>query len=208
MNAKNLQSHIQSALNAVTSNPQGKLKIGYRQSIWMALGPFVYDVRAKDNEGYKRRALLAVMSAKHGLSLCKSMREEGDKPNQLLTQAENTVYGNLPLDALVDAMEDFWDQIEDMAGEVKDSVLYANMSVYQALEVVRVDESFDENGRIDYTTEESSETTTWDAARLAAEAHASTLAETGASQEMVSAKRREFWVWWLTEAVPKAKKAF
>ncbi len=91
-----------------------------------------------------------------------------------------------------------------LAPDIADEVLYAGVSALQALRTARLDEFFDSDDiNIEKTDPEDPQD--WDASKHAAEAYTYALKESSESKTL--SRRRQFWEWWLQDAILTAWEA-
>lgn len=195
-----LKEIIEQALIAIRTHRQHDLELGYRQAIWAALEAPTNDTEEAKNIGRKRRLLLAILSAKHVLPIWEKMRPDDTIPHYLLTKAERSLFEKV--EALQDDFSVFATYIMNI--EYEPGVM-AGYSTVKTLSTALWDERFDPKN-INYNLSNADLDPDYsDVALIASCAYANgSIWESSSDSE----KRREFWEWWLTEAVPAAWQAF
>lgn len=196
----NLDQITAQAITAVYSHPQHDLNLGYRQAIWAAYG-------SANNYGHKKRAILAILTAKSVLPIWNNVWHDDSTPHQILNTAEQVLNGTLNNQIARNYRDEVWTIFENKASEQEfQSLEYqkpinAGLAAIAALNTALYDEEFDPDN-IDYNlTDADMDAYETDSSFWAAAAYAN-----GPIWEPMSNanKRLEFWDWWLTTAVPKA----
>lgn len=190
-----LRAAIEQARVMLASERAGDLPLALRRRLWAALGPL-------DTEGRKRRARLAIASARHVLPAWDAAYPGDGTPERLLALAEAVIAGSADEVSCARyralALSHF-DSLSSLAAAP--IVVAAGYAAAQALAAALFDEAFDPE-RIDPAVSDNElDPMERDASYLAAVVsaggppwHSSTSA----------ARRRAFWEWWLHEAVPAA----
>lgn len=196
-----LEEAIRTAGEAVREDPEHVLAPGYRAAIGAAMGPAPpRPLEPSKHAGHRRRSLLAIASARRVLPIWER-RWPGDRsPHEALEAAERLVRGEADLDRC-------WETLDRVKVRT-DQLLATDFAASRAGEsavlalVAALDDDFYEPhevkpGWVDSQRGGGDE----DAASAASIACAGgTVGFPGADRT----KRREFWEWWLTEAVPAA----
>lgn len=202
MSPKALSQLISEASLAVHNHPQHDLDLGYRQAIWAALGALGGVSNAIGGIGHKRRAILAVFTARKVMPIWERTWPNDKRPSQILTKAEQLVHGSEDVKAATEYGDQFWTWIEQSIGAYEDKIpVYVGASAVKALFVALQDEQFEYTDINFQRTDADVDVYDLDASYFAAAAYAN-----GSiwEPESDSAKRRKFWEWWLNEAVPSA----
>jgi hypothetical protein len=207
---QSLQLQISDALAAMRQHPLNDLNLGWRWAIYTALGPHLFGEDTIDMTGYLRRTALACLSVRKVLPIWEQAKPADRTAHQILAKAEQVLHGKVNPQILSQKPAAYWtlmDSLYYFADENGEDPSYIGVGYGAAcaLSVALWDEKFDPN-HVDYNlTEASFDPYEWDVAFHAAAAYAD-----GAVWEQNSntVKRREFWEWWLTEALPKAWAAF
>ena len=198
----NLLQAIEQAYTAMLNHPQHDLNLGNRHSIWVALGARINPSSMKNNDdGLKKRTTLAILSTQHILSLWESIYPENALPHQILKEAEKVLVKEIDSTTAWNHRNKFWNQIVDLGNEDEQSqiILGVALSAVQALTTALQDENFDPLN-INYNlTDADIDPDDMDASFFAASVYAN-----GAVWNLESGPllRREFWEWWLKQAVP------
>jgi hypothetical protein len=193
---------IKVAQKAMLQNPQYNLNLGYRHSIWAALGPRANSSQGSKRFGLQRRATLAILSARHVIPIWEGAGLNDDTPHRILIEAEQVLNGTVDVQTADRDFGEFWTYMDNLASKFEDSrPVMVGYSAAKALLTALFDEKFDPF-HIDYDlTDADVDPYDSDAAFAAAVAYAD-----GSiwNPDSSSTKRREFWEWWLSEAVPTA----
>lgn len=198
-----LTQAISKAHAGMLAHLQHDLNLGYRHSIWTALGPKTGSSANSSNPGFRRRAILARLSAQYSLPIWDNTYPHDDTPAVLLRKAAQILHGSLDQETAWNERNKCWDRLIELGNESEQAQLVSavGLSAVQALTVALEDEKF-ASLHIDTTpTDAAIDPDEMDSSFFAAVAYAS-----GATWNPKSnaQKRQEFWNWWLTEAVPMA----
>lgn len=199
--SESLSDLLSKALLAIHNHSNHDLNLGYRQAIWSKLGTNNTKSDFLDSVGHKRRALLAISTARKVISIWNKTWPTDNRPSFILAKAEEVINGATDGKKAAKFGDEFWTLLEHHIGEDNNISIYAGTSAVKALFVAVQDEQFDESN-IDYQrTDADVDVYDLDTSYFAAAAYAH-----GSIWEPDSdpAKRREFWEWWLQEAVPAA----
>lgn len=188
---------------AVRKHPQHDLSLGYRQAIWAAMGPRQRPSAAVNPVGLERRTTLAVEATRHVLPIWQQRFPNDTTPQQILDEVDRLLDGQVTIQQATDDRGNFWEYFDELVYQDEDNTNAASVgtAAVQALSAAIFDEDFPANN-IDYQrVDKGTDPYELDASFYAAAAYAG-----GAVWEETSssAKRREFWEWWLNEAVPSA----
>jgi hypothetical protein len=210
-----LESIISVCLDALHAHPQSVLELGYRRAVWTCLGDRLTDEQRP--AGYFRRVHLALASARKVLPIWEQHFPQEDMPHFALSMAEAVRDGKRSPESVGGIGARYWGQIDQkiceysqyQAQHQKDlsdvlNALQAGISAIQALGTAIGDELFSP-GDMDYSVKDDAvDPYETDAAWCAAcvYAHGSRW-----DQASDAERRREFWEWWLTEAVLRAWKS-
>lgn len=192
------------ASESLSANADGELALSCRKRIWTAFGPLLMDtedVYAILGVGLFRRTTLAILCARHMLDVWEQELPENKDPHHLLEMAERYMKKLTDLDTIREKMDSFWVEIEALLYEREDSIaVCAGLAAYSACRTAVYDEDF-EPDNVDDLTDDDLEPYDWDAGYLAALVYAG-----GGkwNEESNATQRRQFWEWYLKEAVPKA----
>lgn len=196
-----LSDPVEAASEALRDDSEGHLALPLRRRVWAAMGPALRDENDRPHgAGHRRRTSLAVLCVRHVLPLWEAAYPDNDGPQRMLALAEQVLSGAAPPDAADRSRGQFWTDVESLVYEdqlfVPSYVGYAAVDAVTTAQVDEEVEGFDE-GELD----ENLDADQWDASFFASLAFAS-----GAPGEQGSdpARRREFWRWYLREAVPAA----
>jgi hypothetical protein len=197
---KPLESDLGLALAAVQAHPDHVLNPGYRWLIWEHLGPRGDQTTPRADIGHRRRALLAMASARRVLALWRTRWPEDTYIPMALAAAADYLDGRR-------SETDCW-RIADRARDAVHEVItedfaasFAGESAVQALRATLADEYFRPGVRELDWVDGQLDGDDDDAASTAAIAvSGGTALDPGTD----AVKRLAFWQWWLQEAVPEA----
>ena len=185
MSRESLLELLEHARREVVSDPDARLSRPTRHRMWTVLGA------AKDPQGWKQRATLAIGSARRVLALWQAEFPEDELAAATLTTAEGVAdqrltreLGEKAWERLRSFLEDL-DEPESVANETN-----AGFACAQALRAALSDEILDEPE----VTDDDLDYEQWDAAYYACCAEAG---DEGQASNV--ARRRAFWDWYLGE---------
>ncbi len=193
-----LAEKIAAASDALDKNPQGELRLHFRRQIWAALGPHL-----RDNEnqprgtGWRRRTRLAILCVQHILPLWQNAFTRDDRPEQMLAMAEKLLKGEQTSEEALKQQNEFFAELGDIPDEQLPSACTGYASV-QAVTVAAVDQ--DDDDTLD-ETDQDLDAYMWDSSYYASMAAAN--GDSSLPDSSIS-RRRDFWRWWLDQAVPQA----
>ena len=174
--------------------PHYDLSLAWRYEIWKALGPGDRPVGVT-GEGHRRRARLAILGAGKVLPLWERWRRGDLRPRRMLELAERRLQtGEQPPDD--EDLEYFDVELDNLHAATKRAAVLVGYAALHAYRVAVEDHHFDAD-----ETPDPADYDEPDPARDAAIAYANGLPGEAGSD---GALRREFWLWWLREAVPAA----
>src|SRR5579859_563833 len=219
-----LQVLLEKAHITLRSHPETDLPLGYRQAIQCALGPY-YDVQQNRLQsaaavGYKRRGVLAILTARYVLPIWQLVIPSGSatqkeveaaapihsllkaqriltgqipipvEPNEwhALNQFYSYIWQNLLLIMETEDVDQTWPTFAGWAALMAFGEMKQDLQVHPPeIDLMQTDEEFTMDER--------------DYACYAAAAYADGTPDWPSADQ---ARRRQFWNWWLTEAVPMA----
>ena len=193
-----LRRVITDACHAVDSHPQHDLPLGYRHAIYAKMGPRLGS--SQDNTGHKRRTVLALFTVQHVLPLWEKARPDDDTPRNLLVKVEKILAG---IDqSTEEEVGRYWSYMDGVAAKTQGRPpVGVGYAAVEALYTAVADEEFDPSA-IDYNlSDEDVDPYEHDTAFAAAADYAGGPTWVPNSD---ATKRREFWHWWLSEAIPAA----
>lgn len=183
-----LRDALERAAQDLGRAPDGNVPRGIREVIWDHLGAW------KSPEGWRRRARLAIASARAVQDVWTAHHPEDEFVRRALAVAARMMSPQPP-----ENPEEIAHEIGAAFNELPgmDAALPAAWTATKAVYVAAFDETFDPDD-LDWERPDRSDVRRNDTAFFAAWAYAGSRASGAANPEM----RREFWRWWLTEAVP------
>ena len=193
-----LQQLLLTFCDAVRLHPQHALLPAQRRDIYDSLGP------VSETAGRRKRGRLAILTAQHVLPLYQHAGSAYDRATHLLTLADDVLYDKVDTESAAAEAEQTWDWLTNDYGdrqeEIPDRILFALTSALEALFTAFGEERFEGVIITGVSTDDDLDPWSSDTALWAVEAIAGPARDPGSD----SAKRLEFWTWWLTEAVPAA----
>ena len=196
---------INEALTRVRKDPQHHLNLGYREAIYHAFGPHLFD--NGHQIGHKRRIALAHLAVSRVLPLRQSAWPKNDTVPRMIRQVEkimNAPVSAIERDALGEEVEALWEYVTELTDETRNIAGVVGMAAVEMLSLALWD-GFTEWDGIDCKRDDSHDFMDNDVHFYAATAYANGPPYAIAlSSDSSPDKRQEFWEWWLTEAVPAA----
>jgi hypothetical protein len=187
-----LSAALERAWAALEQHPLGELILPLRRAIWLAFGP----------DGHRRRVALSQLAVRRVLPLWDAVHPGNDGPERMLALADRVLTG--AVDSEVARREQDAFEVEVQGFEDDDlRPGYVGDAAVHTVSLARVDVGPDDfepdvlDEQLDYDQ--------WDASYYAALAAAGKgPSEPGGDSAEAVSKRREFWRWYLSEAVPAA----
>ncbi len=194
---------IDQALDALNRHPDHKLTLASRAQIWQLMGErLLNETSALPTIGLWRRTGLALLCTKKVLNLWEENFPENRQPHKMLTTARHYLEQRVDHFSAWDRMNDFWATLDGLFYAQKTKwAIYAGCAAAQTVKVALFDETFDTGNIQDPKADRAPEQDDWDAALFAALAYCR---EGYLDESMSRLLRREFWQWYLKEAVPAA----
>lgn len=191
---------IAEAEESLLKNPVGELTLPIRKQIWAAMGELNSEV------GKKRRTKLAKMCVEHAFQVWDFVHPPEKHPKEILNLIDAYFDGKIDDESMREEYDIYSVKMDNLSSRDLKYQLAAGVgtAACQALFVARHDECFGEVDEYPDATEEGMDPDEWDAAFYISIAVAGPKWIEGASIE----KRRQFWNWYLDEAVPQAYNAF
>ncbi len=192
------------ALTEVRAHPHHALLPLYRQQIYTSLGSI------STRSGHQRRARLALLAAARALPVWQQERPDDDRAERLLAHAkavlsqEDEEAHSLLAEAKATwqwLMDDDLGRDEDIPSVAASDAL---SGIVRAAFVVAGYDVWDDLDLMEHDTDSDIDTWTADTAIWAANAIAGRVWSAGADVQEHDQKYLDYWIWWLTEAVPAA----
>jgi hypothetical protein len=191
------------ALETLNRHPEHKLTLNQRVQIWKLMGPrLLTESSAIPDIGLRRRTKLAILCTKKVLNLWEAAFSEDRQPHQMLTTANQYLNQRIDRFRAWDRMNDFWATLESLffADKVKWSI-YVGCAAAATVKIAIFDEALADDYIDETNADRAQELADWDAALFACLAYS----REGYLDESISRLlRKEFWEWYLKEAVPAA----
>ncbi|VBB06148.1 immunity protein imm5 [Lucifera butyrica] len=199
---------LDEAKRGVFSHPKGELVLPIRRKVWNKFGEYGAKDAGKviQTIGLRRRAELDILCVKHVMNIWNSERPNDNRLIEILKMIDDYFNSNIGKDALRHIKNNFWTDCEEMLYENESSMAcYVGFATIGAVCTSYLDKSLVSDHIDSRVLDDELDPFSWDASYYAAIAYAG-----GASTEENSSidKRREFWLWYLNEAVPKAYEAY
>ena len=188
-----LEVAVRDAKKTLDEDADGHLPLARRRAIWLALG-------ARDEEGRCARARLSIAAASRVLPIWERLWPSNRLPHHLLDLADQVCRGEVDRGAITALRDRAETELDDISwASFNKSAVGAGYAALRALDVARRDEPSDLSRPDSAVRDEDLEPHQRDSAYLAAAADAG-----GSPWEPQSSadRRRDYWNWWLTEAVP------
>jgi hypothetical protein len=204
--SEELSRIIEAASEALAANADGELILPRRKRIWTALGPrLVEGARATRGVGLTRRTTLAGLCVRRVLELWTQAWPQNERPVQMLSIAEQYLNESLDFTQAWNSKNMFWGELEKMLYEGEHLIeLNVGFAAANVVTTALNDERFDPQQIEADVMDDDLDPYEWDASLYASAAAAGGFTwETGSD----ATRRREFWQWYLNEAVPGAWEA-
>ena len=195
-----LEKIIMRSLEAIKNHPQHDLNLGYRHLVWTEFGPHK-KLGVDDNQrGLIRRVNLAILSTRYVLPLWENVWPEDKSPQFLLDEAQKVLSGDIPEDAAWNSRNQYWEKYVEIGYQEKKHqiTLGVGFSAVQTLTASLQDEVFEPSIANENLTDVDIDPDQMDSSFFSSAAYSDgAIWETGSSAD----KRKDFWEWWLCEAV-------
>lgn len=197
---RGLDIAVNSALVALAAHPSCILAPIYRRKIYSAL---ISDSDLGNSQAYEK---LAILTARHVLPIWQTAWPHNRMPEHLLETAERIVFRlsdrEVAKEQAIEA-SDFLGNFGKNLDPSFENAFFSGAAALRALEEILSKNPFDGALIDDDTTDSDLDPWCSDTALYAASAYAGPVWEKGSD----TVKRREFWNWWLTDAIPTASQA-
>ena len=196
-----LEDTQRSSREALNKDLKGELPLRYRRNLWTRMGS-----RQRNNDdspcgvGWQRRTRLAILCAQYVLPIWHSIHPDNDGPEQMIALAEKLLQGDIERKAARRVRDKFDSEVDELLDEDREfAASYAGDTAVNAAVTAQVDEDISDYD--EYEVDSDLQPDAWDAGYTAALAYAG-----GASWEQNASveRRREFWKWYVNEAVLQA----
>jgi hypothetical protein len=210
---KELIKLLDEAKKSVLTHLKGELILPIRRQIFRMLGEYELDSDKKivvQSSGQKRRARLQIACVKHVMHIWNAALPGDKRIEELLTRIEDCLNGNLDSGSLRRVHKEFWTDCDNLGSHSNNKIVLASYVGYATISTA-VTASTDEPLVSDYIEEDALDDDLdpydWDATYYASMAYVGK--PTWDEQDEASInKRREFWTWYVTKAVPEAYSSF
>ena len=199
-----LAGRVAAARQVLNDRPDGHLPRPWRIHVREGFGPQAQDAQGRRSPGWLRRVWLARACAERVLGYWQAERPEDPRPQRMIELANQVATGQLDVEQTSIEWGDFRNDVDEMqsAGQISERALFAS---YAALMVVPAASAIDYDPQISKLNQEDEFDNNlypdeWEAEYCAAQAAASQPGVPGGDP----GRRRAFWEWYLSEAVPAA----
>lgn len=186
---------IEDSLRAVEKDPEHNLPLGYRHAILSNL--------SEDKEqGKKKQVKLGIMTAEKALPTWEKIIKE-DIPQKALEAAKKASEGKISSNEADKLADRYWTDLDNFMYDHQELANRDGLGFYAGPAAVKA-LSRAANGGFEYPEEVDLSETDKDQDPYTTELEYYTcLALTGNGDKVDKAKRKEFWEWWLKEAIPE-----
>lgn len=199
---KELNMLIERSLQHIANDPYHHLNLGHREAIYWVLGHYLFS-QAHDHSGYLRRIRLAKTSIVFVLPAWNNVWPQDNTIEYILHQIEMVSQSRKTIDErkIAHEIEQLWEQVTELTNNTRNIAGVVGMAAVSAYSLALWD-GFSESDDIDYQRPDSSDFMLNDV-----HFYASTVYADGPPYPIALAskpnniKRREFWIWWLREAI-------
>ncbi len=200
-----LATTLEDARIALSKSPDYELILSHRWRILSQFGPVLKTENwvTQYGIGLHRRTVLAMLCVQHVLNIWEKSWPNNKGPHLMLLTAEEYLRGILNEKTVDERKNQFWEKLQDLNYYSNNNLaLHVGDAALNVITIAMVDQYFEQIDNInelrfdtDYDSEE------WDT-----HFYASIVYAEGAPWEESSnpERRKEFWEWYLNEAVPKA----
>jgi len=198
-----LKDLLNKAKNEVNNHPKGQLILPLRKKIYRLMGEHNEDSegRVLRTDGYLRRLQLSVLCVNYVLPIWNNVMLDDNTPNTLLKSINDYLSGDKDWDSLWELQNDFWAVLDSYMCDDNDygTSIYVGHCSINAVMVALNDEDLGEDD--ENLLDEDLDPYTWDTAFYSSLAYS----ESEQYDEKTKIlKKREFWLWYLDKAIPKA----
>lgn len=198
-----LQDALRSAWQALDQNPVGHLPLPARRAIYSALGPVENRGGAPAGAGYARHVELDKLAVQHVLPVWQGVHAGDDGPQRMLALADRVVRGEVEPQSARRERDRFSVDVENLR-DADFAPGYVGSAAVAAAITAEVDNWTD---RPPETTDDDLDPYEWDTSYYASSAYAGSMPGEPDDDAASQSRRREFWRWYLSEAVPSAYRA-
>jgi hypothetical protein len=199
-----LKDLLNKANYEVNNHPKGQLILPLRKEIYRLMGEHSEDNegRVLRTDGFLRRLNLAILCVNYVLPVWNSVMPDNNTPDTLLKSINEYLSGHKDWDSLWELQNDFWAVLDNYMCDDNDygASIYVGHSSINAVMVALNDEDLGEEDYINIYDEDL-DPYTWDTAFYASLAYSENKQYDEGTKIQ---KRRDFWLWYLNNAVPLA----
>lgn len=207
MISKELNNILEEAKNKILSHHKGELTLPIRKSIWKMFGgcEFKAEHKALPTIGLKRRVKLATICVKKIIDIWNKVAANDKRPLEMLEVSEKYIEGSVDYEFVSKQLNNFMNDLINLGSD--ESYFKAALVGFAATHTVSIALS-DERLMVygdDSDLDDDYDPESWDTSYYTSLAYTDN--EPWDENSNVE-KRREFWLWYITEAVPQAYMAY
>lgn len=195
-----LENSVQKAWKSVQNRPDFHLSYSHRCEIWRLIDLVNRDSGNSSEMGRHARATLAIMCVEKAISIWEDVFPLDRMPHELCSSIRCYMSGQQSAKELQDRMGHAWTHGDNLAEQIASPAVYVIYAASQAASVALFDEHMAVSSD-ELHDDEIFDPYTQDCAYYIAAAVANGTPEEAASDPVL---RRQFWEWYLHEAIPKA----
>ena len=200
---KELADMLDMALIEVSNHPNHQLILPVRKKIWKLLGPkLIKDLEVLHGVGLYRRTQLAILCTQYVLNIWEKEHFTNKRPQQMIYIAEQYLRKEIDHDSTSNHMMIFWIELEDM--QIDNSSVLVGYAAAKVLHTALNDVPFNLYNDEDNQSLDDEYYEDWENSLCACMAYAR---RQPLDNHLESQRSKEFWTWYLKEAVPTAYEA-
>jgi hypothetical protein len=205
LSSTELTEAVALASRALADNPQGHLPLVARQRLWNSMGPLrLHEHRSLLHPGLYGRTHLAITCVQKVLPFWEQIVPTDRRPHHLLRQIYEYFSSKIDDVQLSRLIGEMWTVVDGLMSQKADVRLLVGCAAAQAASTALTDEIFDPE-RLGEESDCDRDAYQWDAAFYSAAVYAG---GTPWAENADSTRRKEFWTWYLTYAIPENRQAW
>jgi len=208
-----LSEVLEEAKQSILSHPRGELILPIRRQVFKMLGKYELNSNKQiviQSSGQKRRARLQIACANHVVYIWNEALPDDKRIEELLIKIEDCLNGKFDSRSLRRIYKELWIDCDNLGSHSNNKIILASYVGYATI-CTAVTTCTDEPLVGDYIEEgafdDDLDPYEWDASYYASMAYVGKPTWEEQDEANVN-KRREFWTWYITKAVPEAYAAF
>ena len=177
---------------------------GLREAILWKFGPYRFSPGNTDDRGHRRRIELAIRSVEYVLPFWRESWPTDDTPSRILQEVRAVIKGEVDRETADKDFNRYWEYAEELTNETNNIAGVVGLAAANALSLAITD-GFADGHEIDLEKLDNDQFTSNDVHFFAAAVFAGgPVYGISIAPHSDNEKRQQFWIWWLTEAVPAA----